>query len=149
MYELLYLRKKTLWTIVLICLVVTTYLSVNIVISQVNNNLVLDENLKVIYTLTFITIILLNLFNFIYVKIILTLFQIKKSNLVNIFYSATLMCLMIIMNPINLNITIKLIIKILMFNLVFQGKKFKMDLFVLSLIIGIIDLLMTLLLLWR
>lgn len=94
-------------------------------------------------------VILLNLFNFIYIKIFLKIFNINRSNLTIIFFSTAFMCLMIVIYSLNIHIFIKFLIKVLLFNLIFQRKKIELDVFLMSLITGVVDLLMTLLLQWR
>lgn len=149
MYDLIEKRKKTLWIIIGFTILITTYFTVEILKSQFNNELILNGSLKLIYTIISMIVILLNLFNFIYIKIFLKIFNINRSNLTIIFFSTAFMCLMIVMHSLSIHIFIKFLIKVLLFNLIFQRKKMELDVFLMSLITGVVDLLMTLLLQWR
>lgn len=149
MYDLIEKRKKTLWIIIGFTILITTYFTVEILKSQFNNELILNGSLKLIYTIISMIVILLNLFNFIYIKIFLKIFNINRSNLTIIFFSTAFMCLMIVIYSLNIHIFIKFLIKVLLFNLIFQRKKIELDVFLMSLITGVVDLLMTLLLQWR
>ena len=149
MYDLIEKRKKTLWIIIGFTILITTYFTVEILKSQFNNELILNGSIKLIYTIISMIVILLNLFNFIYIKIFLKIFNINRSNLTIIFFSTAFMCLMIVIYSLNIHIFIKFLIKVLLFNLIFQRKKIVLDVFLMSLITGVVDLLMTLLLQWR
>ncbi len=149
MYDLIEKRKKTLWIIIGFTILITTYFTVEILKSQFNNELILNGSIKLIYTIISMIVILLNLFNFIYIKIFLKIFNINRSNLTIIFFSTAFMCLMIVIYSLNIHIFIKFLIKVLLFNLIFQRKKIELDVFLMSLITGVVDLLMTLLLQWR
>lgn len=91
MYDLIERKKNTL-DYYSFTILITTHFTVEILKSQFNNELILNGSIKLIYTIISMIVILLNLFNFIYIKIFLKIFNINRSNLTIIFFSTAFMC---------------------------------------------------------
>ncbi|MGL4973107.1 MAG: hypothetical protein ACRC6H_08175 [Culicoidibacterales bacterium] len=147
MYEFLRSTRKIGWLMPILILVVT-YININIITVELANQINLASNYLLLVVITFLIVCMLIGLNTLFVHFLLSIFTIQRNRGVIALYSTLSMLMLASLYSFGIPLLIQIGMKTLLLNGMLQTKKFNKELFLVSLIVGALDFLLTLLLIW-